>query len=328
MIPTDIDDIGVEKLLRQMAMVHPELDSDHQLVSRGLAAYATLTKRTYRMPPWCYSFSRFIKHCFLDMMMFIFLKDKQLRAEGRMSGHMMKVFTYWVTNCQPMLVPRPEIIEALTLTDPPEDMLYKDFKWPYPVFAIALPQGMFKTPAGESVRYLLVQPSDETSEDPERRKLEIIVIADMVCFYRWIVPDGEDNIKAAIDWSDGRPVDVTDTEEDMLKRLMRIVFSVVLYIMACPEDMTAQSMEKRIKPKYPTQSGKKAELWLPHIIGEKYMKMRSERERAEKGTHASPRTHWRRGHYRTQRHGEGRKEVKITFIKPVLVNKPKETNEE
>lgn len=44
----------------------------------------------------------------------------------------------------------------------------------------------------------------------------------------------------------------------------------------------------------------------------------SETER-EPGTHASPISHWRRGHYRLQHHGEGNKLTKVIFIPAIFV---------
>lgn len=47
-----------------------------------------------------------------------------------------------------------------------------------------------------------------------------------------------------------------------------------------------------------------------------------EREPTEgsgEGTHRSPRPHWRKGHYRRQRHGAGNTLSKLVFIKPIMV---------
>ena len=38
------------------------------------------------------------------------------------------------------------------------------------------------------------------------------------------------------------------------------------------------------------------------------------------GDRCSPRTHWRRGHWRSQRIGSGRSQIKSTWIEPILVN--------
>ncbi len=52
------------------------------------------------------------------------------------------------------------------------------------------------------------------------------------------------------------------------------------------------------------------------------------------GHHARPQTHWRKGHWRRQHFGKGRQEIRLVFIRPVLVNaaffvgKPENTNVE
>ena len=40
------------------------------------------------------------------------------------------------------------------------------------------------------------------------------------------------------------------------------------------------------------------------------------------GARGKYRTHWRRGHWRVQRHGQARKDTKLIFIEPVLINPP------
>jgi hypothetical protein len=45
------------------------------------------------------------------------------------------------------------------------------------------------------------------------------------------------------------------------------------------------------------------------------------------GTHASPHTHWRRGHNARRRCGKGREQTRVVWIKPVLVNGPREREE-
>ncbi len=61
-----------------------------------------------------------------------------------------------------------------------------------------------------------------------------------------------------------------------------------------------------------------AEIWTPNIVGRKYAVKRD--PNAETGSHASPRMHWRRGHFRQQAFGVGRTEHKIIWLEPTLVN--------
>lgn len=63
------------------------------------------------------------------------------------------------------------------------------------------------------------------------------------------------------------------------------------------------------------KNGPAREEWTPNWIGRTYRVQRA----AGDGTHASPRLHWRRGHYRKQPCGAGRKEHKIIWLEPCLV---------
>ena len=63
-------------------------------------------------------------------------------------------------------------------------------------------------------------------------------------------------------------------------------------------------------------SDKHCELWSPNLIGRCYRTLRDERGG---GIHASPRVHWRRGHVRSQPHGQRRSLRKAIWIEPVLV---------
>lgn len=61
-----------------------------------------------------------------------------------------------------------------------------------------------------------------------------------------------------------------------------------------------------------------SELWTPNIIGRKYATRRA--AEAISGTHASPRMHWRRGHFRHQPFGHELKQTKVIWIEPMLIN--------
>lgn len=63
------------------------------------------------------------------------------------------------------------------------------------------------------------------------------------------------------------------------------------------------------------KNGPAREEWTPNWIGRTYRVQRADGD----GTHASPRLHWRRGHYRRQPCGTGRKEHKIIWLEPCLV---------
>lgn len=65
----------------------------------------------------------------------------------------------------------------------------------------------------------------------------------------------------------------------------------------------------------------KEALWNPNFIGRHYG---AQREARNGQAHSSPHIHWRIGHMRRQRYGEGRTQVRVIWIKPVLVGAKKE----
>jgi hypothetical protein len=93
--------------------------------------------------------------------------------------------------------------------------------------------------------------------------------------------------------------------------LPNIIFNTLFAMAARPEYVESGKRIGNMKKS-------KSELWTPNIIGRKYATKYD--PNAETGTHASPRMHWRRGHFRQQACGIGRLEHKIIWIEPMLVN--------
>jgi hypothetical protein len=78
-------------------------------------------------------------------------------------------------------------------------------------------------------------------------------------------------------------------------------------------EMGVQTRKERIKHGIVREA-----IWSPNIIGGKY-KVKHSTEHGE-GTHASPRVHWRMGHWHTVLHGKGRALRKLDWFEPVIVN--------
>lgn len=100
--------------------------------------------------------------------------------------------------------------------------------------------------------------------------------------------------------------------------LKSIVIQTLLYLQTRPEDVTPINPYSLapVEPKQAKKGGKKR--YTPLMIGKQF-KPRTETVSLG-GTHASPRTHWRRGHWRRVAIGEGRGERKWHWFQPVLVN--------
>jgi hypothetical protein len=101
-------------------------------------------------------------------------------------------------------------------------------------------------------------------------------------------------------------------EEEFLAQLWRIAFNTLLALEARPSLQSGPGRRVGTHTK-----GVRREIWEPTIIGRGY---RIARERTTPtGAHASPRVHWRRGHYRRQAFGPERAERKTIWIEPTLV---------
>jgi hypothetical protein len=94
--------------------------------------------------------------------------------------------------------------------------------------------------------------------------------------------------------------------------LTTLVLKLLLFMLARPNDVQHGSIARVVKQR---RTGSPIEFWHPNVMGRNYVTARE----MSAGTHASPRLHWRRGHFRNQRHGPGFSLVKTIWIEPVLV---------
>lgn len=92
---------------------------------------------------------------------------------------------------------------------------------------------------------------------------------------------------------------------------LRVFFTILFAMAARPEYVESG---RRLG----THKKSGADIWSPNIVGRKYATKRSD----EVGTHASPKMHWRRGHFRYQPYGSGREQRKVIWIEPMLIAAP------
>lgn len=106
-----------------------------------------------------------------------------------------------------------------------------------------------------------------------------------------------------------------DTDSEAWGRMIKLVVNAHLYLSTLvPDDTPAP---QQIKP----SRVKHGRTVRPALYAPTYVGASKPSEAAGKGTHASPCAHWRRGHWRRQRTGLGRKHVTMVWIRPVLVGR-------
>jgi hypothetical protein len=106
---------------------------------------------------------------------------------------------------------------------------------------------------------------------------------------------------------------LSEDDSAFLEKLGVVVFGMLLALQARPALLTAAVREKVVKA---TSDRPQREFWTPTYIGKGYYPKRE----GASGTHASPRMHWRRGHFRQQAFGVQRSERKVIWLEPCLVS--------
>ncbi len=111
---------------------------------------------------------------------------------------------------------------------------------------------------------------------------------------------------------------VQPEERFVLDTLPKIAFQLILAMLACPE-----MIEGGVVVRMPSnKKGKiRHELWSPNFFGKAYRKYDMVLGDSDEAQFRRP--HWRRGHFKHQRHGKGNLSIRVIWVKPVLVNKGK-----
>lgn len=241
------------------------------------------------------------------------------------------------------------LAEAIEQTKPPVAIEWHDMHLPYESAAFMMPKGVLTHPAEGDCMYvsyarfkekelhdgslvskdkygvlnggLLVHagvanmrqfhyhwPYTPHHADPEQLSFKVIHLGDL----EGAMSKGGDDTSNFF-----FPEGMTDEDHLFVRKVAHYVFSTIMLMLARPELVERGALQKRVqKPGKPAR-----EFWTPNVIGGRY---RIARERAAAagmgGSHASPRAHWRRGHWRQQAYGEARSLRRDQWIEPVLVN--------
>ena len=232
----------------------------------------------------------------------------------------------------------PELVEGLLHTDLPSDMSLRDLRWPREALLFVLPtnSGLRHSVHGD-MAFLVIAKSDGGSShqiDPTIESWPVGFSKDVVntyavyldgAVYSWSHPLNDD----LIDTSKRDPLvgtliggeRVPPNEEDKHFTLLhsQLAIGLMLALQARPdleEPAVVVQKAKQAKPGAP----QKRDLWSPRYLGRKLV--RKQHGEPQGGTHASPLTHWRVGHFRLYRAEPGKKWKKThtVWIEPTLVN--------
>lgn len=251
-----------------------------------------------------------------------------------------------------------DLLCALAASDPPEDLLVSELSWPAKAMLLMLPTELSRqVVAGHEVVYIALAHGMQTMTTcapfdvvvPEHmgggrfppRIVDIhndgmgewlmlnAVVVDRdggPCEYHAVLPITGQRVK---DWAlheivfypfatsaHPQPFDqVLDGE--VAARLRQIVIQVMLAFNAKPELLERETV---LRPAKKDGSGKvlRRALWQPNFIGRTYVLPRTKGDAG--GAHASPRAHYRRGHFRNQAFGpRTAPSHRLLWIEPMLI---------
>lgn len=282
--------------------------------------YPILTQKKYK------NVDRFHDHRYARMSVATWLLTWETAAEEEYPvlvnayGHDMIGAKLAFDHNVPEFFVEPALLEATLQTKPPESTDWSSLKFPFPSLFFILPKNSLKTNNVEILCIGVSRIEAGRYVNPKNQKGRMIEIAPTSLRLLSIAADGEEYTRTVVGeykheelghiandpWQ--YEIDYADTE--FLKNLPAIALNLLMAMMARPE-----YVESGVRRGTDKKSG--AELWTPNIVGKRYA---TKIEGDGGGTHAAPRMHWRRGHFRLQRFGVGLGEEKIIWIEPTLIN--------
>ncbi|MCT7984916.1 hypothetical protein NG796_16720 [Laspinema sp. A4] len=230
------------------------------------------------------------------------------------------------------------LFEAFEASDLPKAIA--DLQVSAPFGMIMLPRDRILNPDGEPCDWIFFQHLSQGSVPPTLRfgrhtiqfqpveceKLRWVTVLRNGTSYASLVEINGDELVRG-NFSMGTQC-LTDSNQDLTLEqqfqltLEKIVLQTLLYLQIRPDDLLAPTNAVRISNKGQGFAGKKSDKdrLNPLILGQQFQPQTERISRSAHSTHATPRTHWRRGHWRRVAVGEGRQERKWRWIQPVLVN--------
>jgi hypothetical protein len=232
------------------------------------------------------------------------------------------------------------IMQALMDTDLPKDFDLEEMPWPMEAMLLCLPEGSIVTEKGDFSVIAVSRCSDREyftgwmnwgemqrqieTEKPRHEGSDaacIMAISDKGHLIQWECPIEKVSIWDAsvtktIDSDLSTMVFTEGVQGTEVQDIPRAVFQIILAMLACPEMVEEGVLirEEKIRKGKPESA-----LWRPNFFGRGYRKY--EAVIGDPGDSSRrTRMHWRRGHFRHQRFGRGLAEVRVLWIKPVLIN--------
>ena len=217
-----------------------------------------------------------------------------------------------------------ELLQALRKTSP---VLPANAPIALPSFHLMLPVNIFSA-APAAITAICSRNIDqkrfqlEAKHSPDALLLSIVIRMEraLIAFTAFIKPDfSEVYLTPDIDDIIFDDNDALELYQSMRVMAAKLVVNALLIMQYQPELVTVESSCHGRGAGFGSAANKAAANYFPtRWLGKSYQRKQSNSPHA--GSHASPRAHWRKGHWHNFRYGPGRKELKLKWIEPIFVN--------
>lgn len=258
------------------------------------------------------------------------------------SNYVSHRLALWMIKDAPIYCLNKDLIGALieTTLDNLEKIL-PDLPVALPTFLLLLPPEALQTPQGDSIEYMVVhvsqkhEPENSQGASPKYPGIEIknlkhesnlLIDCSAVDSGGFIWLTGvnlETDGSISFEKGDNRGSAPMSQDDLDFTNSLRVLFIQILLLITYVPDLLTDSSEADLptkgrgfsKPSKGTEPTQRYPRWLG-----KNHKTAIEVNMPQGGTHKSPETHWRKGHFKKVAIGKNRMDRKVVWIPPVLVN--------
>jgi hypothetical protein len=315
-------------------MRREELDKFLQIAERDLQIYKAIVPRRI-VPPHGYENPKYFAAS-----MFAYVWNA---ATGRHQNPAIAASTVAVSRLLEFSVPTyfvtSDFCRAVLATDPPEDYLASQIKWPMPAMLFCLPPDVIAEYTGYYVPFLAVIKAEKTQYRIKLPGLDLPSFVDndterLILYYTPTFGDiarglpvdytGAYPLAAPVsqicecssftDWSPEQHIQESgapqgEKDQEFQRKMNALTIKLLLALTVRPALIGMGKLERPARIKKGAVI--KDELWSPNVIGRGY---RVVREQSGFKTGLSPKMHWRKGHNALQACGPRHLMVKVADL--------------
>jgi hypothetical protein len=223
----------------------------------------------------------------------------------------------WYRDRYPIYCLSNELLRQFQQTDAADlaKIVPSDWIPPVALFLLLLPNNAVKSPSGQWVPYILVSlhhpeiRAVTTSEHPRQISIALSDNSEVV----WVSGSGLGDGTILHSRNELGSSKADQIEIDWLRDLLGIAFQSAMTLTYLPDLVEIPP----IAPKGRNPAGRHKTPLQPRWIGREFKRSSNP---TGSNSHASPSTHWRRGHWRQQPCGEKMQQRKLVWIRPTLIN--------